>query len=104
MPRPIGRKPRVAKSNEWSLRSSACIEAVKFTSLSKPVGLTNFAGGSCVPNGRHDDQVDSLSQFLAWAAERAAVSTEMHMFLTEVYEDGTFHTTYAKAEDGGKWQ
>jgi predicted phage terminase large subunit-like protein len=44
------------------------------------------------PHAGHDDQVDSVSQFLAWAAKRKFVATQQTLSITEVYEDGSSHT------------
>ena len=70
MPRPIGRKPDGSKVDRMAAQS-AKIEGGQVYLIEKaawlPVLLNELLA---FPYGRHDDQVDALSQFLAWASER----------------------------------
>jgi len=70
MVRPIGQKP-VGSKAERMLAQSAKIEA-GHVYLPKACDWndTFLLEMLAFPNGRHDDQVDSVSQFLNWAALR----------------------------------
>ena len=70
MPRPIGRKPEGSKEDRM-VAQSAKIEAGHVYLPSQAPWLDTFLLELLAfPNGRHDDQVDSVSQFLNWAAQR----------------------------------
>jgi predicted phage terminase large subunit-like protein len=70
MPRPIGQKPEGSKL-ERMMAQSAKIEAghvhLRKNADWLDIFLLEFLA---FPHGRHDDQVDSTSQFLKWAAKR----------------------------------
>ena len=40
------------------------------------------------PHGRHDDQVDSVSQFLKWSSQRSPFGTMMVGMVPKVFVDG----------------
>jgi len=68
MPRPIGWKPDGGKMDRM-LAQSAKIEAGQVHLPKQPDWLDSFLLELLAfPHGRHDDQVDSVSQFLNWAA------------------------------------
>ena len=68
MPRPLGRKPEGSKA-ERMVAQSAKIEAGHVYLPRAARWLDTFMLELLAfPNGRHDDQVDSVSQFLNWAA------------------------------------
>jgi predicted phage terminase large subunit-like protein len=70
MPRPIARKPEGSKVDRM-VAQSAKIEA-GHVHLPREAGwLDTFLHELLAfPNGRHDDQVDSVSQFLRWTSQR----------------------------------
>jgi predicted phage terminase large subunit-like protein len=73
LPRPIRREPKADKVTRMFAQTNAIeqgrvhlpLDASWLASLK--LELLQF------PNGRHDDQVDSVSQFLEWATERSSV-------------------------------
>jgi predicted phage terminase large subunit-like protein len=70
MPRPIGQKPEGSKADRM-VAQSAKIEAGHVHLPQQADWLDNLLLELLAfPNGRHDDQVDSVSQFLKWAAVR----------------------------------
>jgi predicted phage terminase large subunit-like protein len=70
MPRPIGQKPEGSKTDRM-VAQSAKIEAGQMHMPKQADWLDGFLLELLAfPNGRHDDQVDSVSQFLKWAAVR----------------------------------
>ena len=70
MPRPIGQKPEGSKADRM-VAQSAKIEAGHVHLPREADWLDTFLLELLAfPNGRHDDQVDSVSQFLKWAALR----------------------------------
>jgi predicted phage terminase large subunit-like protein len=70
MPRPIGQKPEGSKVDRM-VAQSAKIEAGHVHVPKQADWLDTFLLELLAfPNGRHDDQVDSVSQFLKWAAVR----------------------------------
>ena len=89
MPRPIGRKPEGGKVERMAAQS-ACIEAGQVHLPDGASWLDDFLIELLAfPQGRHDDQVDSVAQFLAWAAERKSFSNQFHMYIDFVgREDG----------------
>jgi predicted phage terminase large subunit-like protein len=72
MPTPIGIKPEGDKRVRMEAQS-ACIEAGEMFIPEEaswlPALLTELLA---FPGGRHDDQVDSVSQFLGWLQKRQA--------------------------------
>ena len=89
MPRPIGRKPEGGKVERMAAQS-ASIEAGQVHLPDGASWLDDFLIELLAfPQGRHDDQVDSVAQFLAWAAERKSFSNQFHMYIDFVgREDG----------------
>jgi predicted phage terminase large subunit-like protein len=70
MPRPIGSKPDGSKMDRM-LAQSAKIEAGHVHLPKQADWLASFLLELLAfPQGRHDDQVDSVSQFLNWAARQ----------------------------------
>jgi predicted phage terminase large subunit-like protein len=70
MPHPIGRKPNGSKADRV-VAQSAKIEAGHVHLPSEADWLDGFLLELLAfPHGRHDDQVDSVAQFLTWAALR----------------------------------
>ena len=70
MPRPIGRRPEGSKADRM-VAQSAKIEAGHIYLPRHVDWLDSFLLELLAfPNGRHDDQVDSVSQFLNWASQR----------------------------------
>jgi predicted phage terminase large subunit-like protein len=70
MPRPLGRKPEGSKTDRM-VAESAKIEAGHVHLPRQAEWLDTFLLELLAfPNGRHDDQIDSVSQFLKWAALR----------------------------------
>src|SRR5262245_63580052 len=68
MVRPIGQKPEGSKADRMAAQS-AKIEAGHVHLPREIDWLDTFLlEHLAFPNGRHDDQVDSVSQFLNWAA------------------------------------
>ncbi len=68
MPRPIGRKPEASKVDRM-VAQSAKIEAGHVHLPKEADWLDTFLHELLAfPNGRHDDQVDSVSQFLKWTS------------------------------------
>ncbi|WP_369722551.1 phage terminase large subunit [Bradyrhizobium sp. LLZ17] len=74
MPRPTGIKPQGSKIDRMAAPSSR-IEAGQVHLPSDAPWLDDYLLELLAfPYGRHDDQVDSTSQFLNWAATRAMVN------------------------------
>jgi predicted phage terminase large subunit-like protein len=70
MPRPIGRKPEGSKMDRM-VAQSAKIEAGHVHLPREAYWLDTLLHELLAfPNGRHDDQVDSVSQFLKWTSLR----------------------------------
>jgi len=70
MPHPVGRKPDGSKADRM-VAQSARIEAGHVYLPREASWLDTFMLELLAfPNGRHDDQVDSVSQFLNWAAQQ----------------------------------
>ena len=77
MPRPIGRKPEGSKADRM-VAQSAKIEAGHVHLPREADWLDTFLLELLAfPNGRHDDQVDSVSQFLKWASLRKFLDRSM---------------------------
>jgi predicted phage terminase large subunit-like protein len=89
MPRPIGRKPEGSKA-ERMVAQSAKIEAGQVYLPRQADWLDSFLLELLgFPNARHDDQVDSVSQFLNWIG------------LRNFLDDGMWVGTTAKVFVGG---
>jgi predicted phage terminase large subunit-like protein len=77
MPRPLGRKPEGSKT-ERMVAQSAKIEAGHVLLPREVEWLGIFLHELLAfPNGRHDDQVDSVAQFLKWTAMRSTFDPTM---------------------------
>jgi predicted phage terminase large subunit-like protein len=77
MPRPLGRKPDGSKADRM-VAQSAKIEAGHVYLPRQAEWLDTFLLELLAfPSGRHDDQVDSVSQFLQWAALRKFLDASM---------------------------
>jgi predicted phage terminase large subunit-like protein len=71
MTRPIGMKPEGSKVDRM-VAQTAKVEAGHVHLPKDAPWISDFLNEVLAfPNGRHDDQVDAFSQFLAWAAIRA---------------------------------
>jgi predicted phage terminase large subunit-like protein len=76
MPYPIGQKPEGSKRDRMEAQS-ARIEAGHMHVLKEAAWLDTFLLEILAfPRGRHDDQVDSVSQFLNWAAKQRVSDTQ----------------------------
>jgi predicted phage terminase large subunit-like protein len=76
MPYPIGQKPEGSKHERMEAQS-AQIEAGHVHLLKEAAWLATFLLEILAfPLGGHDDQVDSVSQFLKWAAKRRFFDTQ----------------------------
>ncbi|GJL88990.1 MAG: hypothetical protein DHS20C03_26990 [Minwuia thermotolerans] len=70
LPRPIGTEPRGDKADRMAA-ASARIESGEVLLPEDAPWLDTFLHELLAfPNGRHDDQVDSVSQFLNWERKR----------------------------------
>ena len=79
MPRPIGQKPEGSKADRM-VAQSAKIEAGHVYLPREASWLDTFMLELLAfPNGRYDDQVDSVSQFLNWAALRKFRDANMRL-------------------------
>ena len=77
MPRPLGRKPEGTKTDRM-VAQSAKIEAGHVHLPRDADWLDTLLHELLAfPNGRHDDQVDSVSQFLKWTSLRGPFDTMM---------------------------
>jgi predicted phage terminase large subunit-like protein len=77
MIRPIGQKPQGSKADRM-VAQSAKIEAGHVLLPRESGWLDTFLLEILAfPNGRHDDQVDSVSQFLNWAARKKYLDGQM---------------------------
>ena len=77
MTRPIGQKPEGNKADRM-VAQSAKIEAGHVYVPREAEWLDTFLLELLAfPNGRHDDQVDSVSQFLNWASLRKYLDSSM---------------------------
>jgi predicted phage terminase large subunit-like protein len=77
MPRPLGRKPQGSKADRI-VAQSAKIEAGHVHLPNEAHWLDTFLHELLAfPNGRHDDQVDSVSQFLQWTSLRGPFDSMM---------------------------
>ena len=77
--RPIGVKPKNSGSKaDRMVAQSAKIETGHVHLPKRADWLDSFLLELLAfPNGRHDDQVDSVSQFLNWAAVRRSRESQM---------------------------
>ncbi len=89
MARPIGQKPEGSKA-ERMVAQSAKIEAGHVHLPREVDWLDTFLIELLAfPNGRHDDQVDSVSQFLKWSSLRKFLDASMLLGLgPKVFRDG----------------
>src|SRR5262249_19663567 len=78
---------RAASSIAWCRRPPKCRPDTLFCQ-SRPTGSIFFLHELLAfPNGRHDDQVDSVSQFLKWSSQRdspfdlTTISTYVKIFV-----------------------
>src|SRR5262245_22886320 len=86
MPYPIGQKPEGSKTDRMVAQSSK-IEAGHVHLPKEADWLDGFLLELLAfPNGRHDDQVDSVSQFLNWAAKRKFLEQSRPLGLPIVFE------------------
>jgi predicted phage terminase large subunit-like protein len=77
MTNPIGQKPEGSKTDRM-VAQSAKIEAGHMYLPKDADWLDSFLHELLAfPHGRHDDQVDSVSQFLKWAAVRRSRESQM---------------------------
>src|SRR4051794_13843658 len=90
MPRPIGVKPEGSKADRMVAQSFK-IEAGQVWLPAKAEWLDAFLLELLAfPQGKHDDQVDSISQFLKWASMRSMYNDDIGGFISvsapSVYE------------------
>jgi len=79
MPYPIGQKPEGSKRDRMEAQS-AKIEAGHMHVLTEAAWLDTFLlEVLAFPRGRHDDQVDSVSQFPNWAAKQRVLDTQNYV-------------------------
>lgn len=80
VPYPIGVTPEQDKITRMSAKSSK-IEAGQVHLPNQAAWLSDFRAELLqFPHGRHDDQVDSLSQFLGWIDQRSAYNWSVEEF------------------------
>jgi len=88
MTRPIGIKPEGSKADRMATQS-AKIEAGHVHLPSVAEWLDDFLlEVLAFPKGRHDDQVDSVSQFLNWASKRWLFEDDVPLNLIQVRCEG----------------
>jgi predicted phage terminase large subunit-like protein len=86
MTRPIGQKPEGSKTDRMAVQVNK-IEAGHVHLPKEADWLDTFLLELLAfPNGRHDDQVDSVSQFLKWAAMRRYREQSLSVGLPMVFE------------------
>jgi predicted phage terminase large subunit-like protein len=84
MPRPIGRKPEGSKIDRMVAQSHK-IEAGHIHLPKEADWLDTFLHELLgFPTSRHDDQVDSVSQFLKWSSLQRDTVFDLTMIGTEV--------------------
>jgi phage terminase large subunit-like protein len=94
MPHPIGQKPNGSKADRV-VAQSAKIEAGHVYLPRNADWLDGFLLELLAfPHGRHDDQVDSVAQFLTWAALREF--SGVHTF--------AIPTIIKKERPGSEWE
>jgi len=95
MTRPIGVKPEGSKE-ERMVAQSAKIEAGHVHLPRQADYLDSFLPELLAfPHGRHDDQVDSVSQFLKWAAARRFADTPLCTVGLPIYVDAAPRDDYS---------
>jgi predicted phage terminase large subunit-like protein len=88
LPRPLGRKPEGSKADRM-VAQSAKIEAGHVHLPKEAVWLDTFLHELLAfPTGRHDDQVDSVSQFLQWTSLQRSFRFAMVGMGGKLYVDG----------------
>ena len=88
MARPIGQKPKGSKADRM-VAQSAKIEAGHVYLPREAHWLDTFLLELLAfPNGRHDDQVDSVSQFLKWSSSRNTFDATMMAMGPKVFVGG----------------
>src|SRR5262245_22212623 len=88
MVRPLGQKPQGSKADRM-VAQSAKIEAGHIYLPRKADWLDTFLlEHLAFPNGRHDDQVDSVSQFLKWSSSRDTFDATMMAMGPKVFVGG----------------
>ena len=110
MLRPIGRKPEGSKVDRM-VAQSAKIEAGHVHLPREADWLDTFLHELLAfPDGRHDDQVDSVSQFLKWASRQNYLDTStLGGIGAKLFRDGV-QIGYHWADDrelpdlGGPWR
>ena len=70
MPLPIGRKPEGSKVDRMIAHSAKIEAGHVLLPVEAPWRNEFLLELLAFPSGKHDDQVDSVSQFLGWAALR----------------------------------
>jgi predicted phage terminase large subunit-like protein len=82
MARPLGQKPEGSKADRM-VAQSAKIEAGQVHLPREADWLDTFLLELLAfPNGRYDDQVDSVSQFLKWSSRRQFLDASVRIGLT----------------------
>jgi predicted phage terminase large subunit-like protein len=88
MTRPIGLKPEGSKADRMAAQS-AKIEAGHVYLPKSAAWLGEFLTELLsFPNGRHDDQVDSVSQFLRWLHGRVSKSDQLSCAVRRLQAEG----------------
>jgi predicted phage terminase large subunit-like protein len=88
IPRPIGQKPEGSKVDRMEAQS-AKIEAEHIHLPKEADWLDTFLHELLAfPTGRHDDQVDSVSQFLKWSSQQSPFGTMMVGMGGKAFVDG----------------
>jgi predicted phage terminase large subunit-like protein len=98
MVRPIGQKPDGSKVDRM-VAQSAKIEAGHLHLPKEAAWLDTFLLEILAfPNGRHDDQVDSVSQFLKWSSRREVFDVTMVSHYGKIFIGGEEWITVGKDE------
>jgi predicted phage terminase large subunit-like protein len=88
MTRPLGQKPQGSKADRM-VAQSAKIEAGHVHLPRDADWLDTFLLELLAfPNGRHDDQVDSVAQFLRWTSQRTTFDSTMAGMAPKVFVGG----------------
>jgi predicted phage terminase large subunit-like protein len=89
LPRPIGQKPEGSKADRMVAQSAKIEAGQVFLPRESPWLDTFLREILAFPNGRYDDQVDSLVQFLNWAARKKYRDDAMPLGLgAKVFQNG----------------